>query len=92
MSGAMDLPARRWVRVERRERVAQDIVALDLVDGEGGELPAFEAGAHIELFLPGGMIRPSLRPRARGSLEVPRASATPTMMSWVSRAIVVWSP
>ena len=58
MSDAVNLPARRWVRVERRERIAQDIVALDLVDGEGGELPAFEAGAHIELFLPGGMIRP----------------------------------
>ena len=58
MSSAVNLPARRWVRVERRERIAQDIVALDLVDGEGGELPAFEAGAHIELFLPGGMIRP----------------------------------
>ena len=47
MSGAVNLPARRWVRVERRERVAQDIVALDLVDDEGGELPVFEAGAHI---------------------------------------------
>lgn len=45
------------VRVASRAQVAQDIVRLDLVSPEGGDLPPFEAGAHIDLFLGNGLTR-----------------------------------
>ncbi|PXW97536.1 vanillate O-demethylase ferredoxin subunit [Sphaerotilus hippei] len=37
--------------------VAQDICALELVAALGDALPAFAAGAHIDLYLPGGWVR-----------------------------------
>jgi len=46
------------VRVAARREEAAGIVGLDLAAKEAGErLPAFEAGAHIELHLPGGLVR-----------------------------------
>lgn len=39
------------------ELEAQDIRSFELVDPAGGELPAFEAGAHIDVHLPGGLTR-----------------------------------
>lgn len=36
---------------------AEGVVTLDLVDPEGRRLPAWEAGAHIDLVLPSGLIR-----------------------------------
>ncbi|HJV41368.1 PDR/VanB family oxidoreductase [Caulobacter sp.] len=45
------------VRVASRARVAEDIVRLDLVHAEGGELPSFSAGAHVDLFLGNGLTR-----------------------------------
>jgi vanillate O-demethylase ferredoxin subunit len=45
------------VRVAEKTAAAQDIVSLDLVDPAGGELPAFSPGAHIDVHLPGGLIR-----------------------------------
>lgn len=39
------------------ELEAQDIRSFELVDPSGGELPAFEAGAHIDVHLPGGLTR-----------------------------------
>ncbi|TCS09329.1 PDR/VanB family oxidoreductase [Caulobacter sp. BK020] len=45
------------VRVASRARAAEDIVRLELVCAEGRDLPAFEAGAHVDLFLGNGLTR-----------------------------------
>jgi vanillate O-demethylase ferredoxin subunit len=45
------------VRVAGRAMVAKGIVSLDLVAAEGGELPPFSAGAHVDLMLPNGLVR-----------------------------------
>ena len=39
------------------ELEAQDIRSFELVDPQGGELPAFEAGAHVDVHLPQGITR-----------------------------------
>ncbi len=36
---------------------AQDIISIELRPLEGAQLPAFEAGAHIDLHLPNGQVR-----------------------------------
>lgn len=38
-------------------RVATDVVAIELTARGGEDLPAWEAGAHIDLCLPGGLVR-----------------------------------
>jgi vanillate O-demethylase ferredoxin subunit len=43
------------VRAIRLE--AQGIFSFELVDPDGRELPAFEAGAHVDVHLPGGLVR-----------------------------------
>ncbi len=47
------------VRVVDREVVAQDenVIALTVVAAEGGRLPAWHAGAHIDVLLPSGRMR-----------------------------------
>jgi vanillate O-demethylase ferredoxin subunit len=45
------------VRVARKALEAQDIVTLELVALDGGALPAFSAGSHVDVQLPGGMTR-----------------------------------
>ena len=45
------------VRVAGKLQAAQDVISLDLVDPDGGVLPACTAGAHIDVHLPGGFIR-----------------------------------
>lgn len=45
------------VRIEAKTVVAQDICALTLVAADGGALPAFTAGAHLDVHLPGGIVR-----------------------------------
>lgn len=45
------------VRVAAKHEAAQDIVSLDLEDPAGGLLPAFAPGAHIDVYLPNGLIR-----------------------------------
>lgn len=45
------------VRIERRTTEAIDIVSLELVALDGGELPAFEAGSHIDVEIGVGLIR-----------------------------------
>ena len=45
------------VRVARKQAEALDICSLDLVAADGGVLPAFEAGAHVDVHLPGGLVR-----------------------------------
>ncbi len=44
-----------WVHTLRHE--AQDIISVELRPMAGETLPAFEAGAHIDLHLPGGLVR-----------------------------------
>jgi phthalate 4,5-dioxygenase reductase subunit len=44
-------------RVARAERIADDIHLFELRDPAGGELPGFEAGAHVSLRVPNGLIR-----------------------------------
>src|ERR1700758_4414980 len=43
--------------VHRRHAAADGVVALDLVDPQGGDLPAWEPGAHIDLLLTEGLVR-----------------------------------
>jgi vanillate O-demethylase ferredoxin subunit len=45
------------LRVSAVERETPAISAFELVDPEGRELPAFTAGAHLDLFLPSGLVR-----------------------------------
>jgi len=42
----------RSIRME-----AEGIHAFELVDPNGGDLPATEAGAHVDVHLPGGVVR-----------------------------------
>lgn len=44
-----------WVHTLRHE--AQDIISVELHPMPGESLPAFEPGAHIDLHLPGGLVR-----------------------------------
>ena len=45
------------VRVARKTHEAIDICSLELVNPAGGALPAFSAGAHIDVHAPGGLVR-----------------------------------
>ena len=43
--------------IARREEQVPGIVVLELVDPDGGALPPFEAGAHVDLQVSPGVIR-----------------------------------
>lgn len=45
------------VRVQSMRYEANGVVSVELVSPQGGELPAFSAGAHIDLHLPNGVVR-----------------------------------
>jgi len=45
------------VRVASKRVEAQDICTFELVDAQGGQLPAFTAGSHIDVHLPNGLTR-----------------------------------
>ncbi|HVZ46897.1 MAG TPA: PDR/VanB family oxidoreductase [Ramlibacter sp.] len=45
------------VRVRSIAWEAEGILSFELVDPQGGRLPAFEAGAHIDVRMPGGVSR-----------------------------------
>ena len=45
------------VKVLHKKQEAQDICSYELVRTDGGQLPAFSAGSHIDVHLPGGLIR-----------------------------------
>jgi ferredoxin-NADP reductase len=47
----------RPVTVRRRLSLADGVLGLELVPSDGQPLPRWEAGAHIDLVLPGGMVR-----------------------------------
>ena len=45
------------LRVTRRVTGAEGVVVLDLADAAGADLPPWAPGAHIDLRLPGGVVR-----------------------------------
>jgi vanillate O-demethylase ferredoxin subunit len=45
------------VKVLRRTQEAEDIVSFELARADGAPLPAFSAGSHIDVYLPGGVTR-----------------------------------
>jgi len=68
------------VRVTAARDIADDIRLLDLAGEHGGLLPAFAAGAHIDVALPDGMVRQysllnAPDERARYSIAVARDPA-----------------
>jgi ferredoxin-NADP reductase len=56
-SGGPGGPMQRRLRVDRIESIAEDVVAVELIDPDGAELEPWHAGAHIELWLPSGKVR-----------------------------------
>jgi vanillate O-demethylase ferredoxin subunit len=46
------------VRIARKTVAARDVVELDLVAADGRALPPFDAGAHIDLEVRPGLVRP----------------------------------
>lgn len=56
----MNAPGTPWlrVRVARKAAEAAGICSLELVPADGGALPAFDAGAHVDVQLPNGLVRP----------------------------------
>ncbi len=63
-----------WVRVARVERPVPDVAVLTLVpDRPGDRLPAWQPGHHVDVVLPGGVVRQySLNgdPRDRGRYRI----------------------
>jgi vanillate O-demethylase ferredoxin subunit len=45
------------VRVARKQQEAVDICTFELVAEDGAPLPAFSAGSHVDVHLPGGLTR-----------------------------------
>jgi ferredoxin-NADP reductase len=50
-------PVTQVVRVAGRASPAEDVVALTLVPADGGAMPSWAPGAHVDLHLPCGLIR-----------------------------------
>ncbi len=50
-------PALLELLIRRVTREAQGINSYELVDPNGGALPPFTAGSHIDIHLPNGMVR-----------------------------------
>jgi vanillate O-demethylase ferredoxin subunit len=46
------------VKVSKKELIADGVMYLELIDPKGEYLPKFTAGAHIDIQLPNGLIRP----------------------------------
>ncbi|MBB5413440.1 vanillate O-demethylase ferredoxin subunit [Paraburkholderia sp. HC6.4b] len=67
------------VRVAARRDEADGIAGFELVDIDGRDLPPFEAGAHIDVYVPGGPVRQyslcnASRERHRYQIAVLRAA------------------
>lgn len=45
------------VSVHKAEQQGTDVLVLDLCSTDGHNLPEFEAGAHVDVHLPGGLVR-----------------------------------
>jgi len=53
----MKLAPLLFLRVAAKHREGSDICCYELVSASGGELPPFTAGAHVDVHIPGGLIR-----------------------------------
>jgi vanillate monooxygenase ferredoxin subunit len=53
----MNAPSALTVRVTRKHTEAEDICTFELTSAEGVPLPAFSAGSHIDVQVPGGLTR-----------------------------------
>ena len=53
----MNAPSALQVRVACKAVEAQDICSFELVAADGRPLPAFSAGSHVDVQLPGGITR-----------------------------------
>ena len=51
------LNATLTVRVAQKNTEALDIDSFDLVAADGESLPVFSAGSHVDVYLPGGLVR-----------------------------------
>jgi tetrachlorobenzoquinone reductase len=76
------------MRVESVAPLAEGIVSYDLRPSVGSELPAFSAGAHIDLYLPQGLVRSyslvnSQEERHRYVIAVNRDAASRGGSAWV---------
>jgi vanillate monooxygenase ferredoxin subunit len=49
--------ALRSVIVAKKAVEAHNMVSFELVDPDGAELPAFSAGSHLDVTIPGGLVR-----------------------------------
>src|SRR5579863_3767286 len=45
------------LKVQRTEKIADEIYAFDLVQPNGGNLPPFSPGSHVKVLVPNGMLR-----------------------------------
>ncbi len=61
------------LKVERVEAAAEAIRSIVLVSADGGALPAYAPGAHVEIHLPDGATRPYSLIDFDGDFEAPRA-------------------
>lgn len=80
------------LRVDALRFEAPDILSLELVDPECAELPAFDAGAHVDLHLPSGLLRSysiasSPSERSRYVLGVHRTPASRGGSSWIHESL-----
>jgi vanillate monooxygenase ferredoxin subunit len=53
----MNAPSMLSVRVTRKAVEAEDICSFELASADGSPLPAFSAGSHVDVQLPGGLTR-----------------------------------
>jgi len=84
------------LQITDRQQEAQDICRLELRHPEGLDLPAFSAGAHIDLHLPGGLVRSyslcgSPAQRSRYEIAVLLEPGSRGGSRWVHEAIHVGS-
>lgn len=55
--GGLNAPSALRVRVVRKATEARDICSFELASADGSPLPAFSAGSHIDVQVPGGLTR-----------------------------------
>jgi vanillate O-demethylase ferredoxin subunit len=60
------------VRVDRITRQTDEVTAFEFVHPAGRALPGYQAGAHIDVYLPGGFMRPYSLARAPAEGTVTR--------------------
>jgi len=46
------------LKVKKREQLTTDVLMLEMESATGHALPAFQAGAYIDVQIPGGLLRP----------------------------------